>query len=246
MILKDVVCVTTFREGDVVKQVEKIRSQVFMDTVTKLTATGLSVLAVHIDTSKKTLYKLAYQGVVLIEQSTSGMGNVRREALAASLKHFPDAKYICWLEPEKPDMAQFIAPMVQFMKQEQSVMGIFNRREMSSYPAEQAYYYLFCRSIASKLVGFDFDYAFGPMMLTPQTLQYFLEYESNFGDKWDSILVPRLRVIKAGLQLSRLSIGFRNDKRMTEVETGNADMILKRITQFNNVVPSLLSEWQTE
>jgi hypothetical protein len=33
---------------------------------------------------------------------------------------------------------------------------------------------------------------------------------------------------------------------MTHIETGNPQMILKRLEQFQNVIPSLLTEWQQQ
>jgi len=81
--------------------------------------------------------------------------------------------------------------------------------------------------------------------MTPATIPYFLEYSGGkYGDKWDSILVPRLRIIKDEIKFSILPISFQNDKRMTCVESGNAAIILKRLDQFNNVIPSLVAEWQ--
>ena len=74
--------------------------------------------------------------------------------------------------------------MAYKMQKEQSVFGIFNRTDMTSYPPEQAYYYLFCRTVANQLIGFDIDYAFGPMMMTAKTIPYFLAYSgNNYGDK---------------------------------------------------------------
>lgn len=130
------------------------------------------------------------------------------------------------------------------MCKEQSELGIFNRIDMVSYPPEQAYYYLFCRAVATHFVGFDIDYAFGPMVMTRIATQYFLDYRGEYGDKWDSILIPRLRIIKDGLRISVLPIYFQNDLRMKQLEAGNPIIILKRLEQFNNVVPSLITEWQ--
>lgn len=240
-----IICVTTFRQGNPENMVEKIRSEVFLDTALRISDAGLSLVVIHIETSDSVLMMLQKLGVVLIEQQTKGMGNIRREALSESRIHFPNAQYFCWLEPEKPDLVRFIVTMADQMKKTHSDFGIFNRIDMTSYPAEQAHYYLFCRAVATQLVGFDFDYAFGPMMMTPATISCFLEYSGyRYGDKWDSILVPRLRIIKGGIKFSVLPVNFQNDKRMTRVESGNVTMALKRLEQFNNVVPSLIAEWQ--
>ena len=113
----------------------------------------------------------------------------------------------------------------------------------TSYPPEQSHYYQFCRAVATQFVGFDFDYAFGPMVITRSSASFFLNYNGKCGDKWDSILIPRLQIIKSGLKTSILPIDFQNDQRMTSVESGNPTIILKRLEQFNNVIPSLVEEW---
>lgn len=242
MNVKDIVCVTTFREGDSANRVERIRTEVFLDTVYRMVSADLSLIIVHTETREETLSTLNQRGITLIQQQSRGMGNIRREAISATLNTFPNATHICWLEPEKPDMVRFIKPMSIKMEQERSVLGLFNRMDMLTYPPEQAYYYLFCRAVATHLVGFDLDYAFGPMMMTSSSVRYFLDYQSEYGDRWDSILVPRLRAIKDSLSISVLSVDFQNDSRMTQVEFGNPDIILKRLEQFNNVIPSLVAE----
>ncbi|MFA6285031.1 MAG: hypothetical protein WC643_00685 [Parcubacteria group bacterium] len=239
MAAKNVVCTTTFRQGNPENPIERVRTEVFIDTVKKMAGFGLPLVVVYIETQNQILDEVKELGAILVSQQSSGMGNIRKEALRAALDKFPNAKHLCWLEPEKPDMVQFIEPMHSRMIQEQSSLGMFNRVDMSSYPPEQAHYYLFCRAVASQLIGFDLDYAF-----TRPATAYFLEYQGEYGNKWDSILIPRLRVIKAGAGISTLLICFRNDPRMTQAELGNEKIILKRIEQLNNVIPSLIAEWQ--
>jgi len=242
---REIICVTTFRQGNSENVIKRTRSEVFLDTAHRILGAGLSLVVVHIETQESILRMLQQFGAVLIEQQTSGMGNIRREALSESQMHFPNARYFCWLEPEKPDLVRFIVPMANQMKKMQSDFGIFNRIDMASYPTEQAHYYLFCRAVATQLVGFDIDYAFGPMMMTPATIPYFLKFSGGeYGDKWDSILVPRLHIIKGGIKFSVLPVNFQNDERITRVESGNVAIVLKRLEQFNNVIPSLIAEWQ--
>lgn len=142
-------------------------------------------------------------------------------------------------------MVRFAHALMTLMESEQSVLGLWNRNIMDSYPKEQACYYLFCRAVASRLVGWDLDYGFGPMILTPASLPYFLKYDGRYGDQWDSILVPRLQVIHEQLGVLVKSIDFQNDPRMFAIEDGRTDIILKRIEQLGKVVPSLMTEWST-
>jgi len=244
MDLNEIICTTTFRQGDPNNPIDKTRTEVFLDMAREMGSVGLSLITVYTETHDRVLDTIRRLGVIIVKQQSVSMGNIRREALIAALSHFPRARYLCWLEPEKPNLVQFIVPMARQMEQEQSVLGIFNRADMASYPPEQAYYYLFCRAVATHLVGFDVDYAFGPMIVTRSAIPYFLKYQGEYGDKWDSIFVPRLRIIKDGLTVSVLPIYFQNDRRMTQVEVGNPTIILKRLEQLNIVIPSLIAEWQ--
>lgn len=246
MDLKDnIVCITTFRQGDMTNQVENVRAKVYHDTVLEISKAGLQSLAVYIDTQKQYLEFLQNLNVITVRQKSKGMGNIRREAINEAILRFPWVNYFCWLEPEKPDIIKFIPPLVNKMERDKTDLGIFNRKDMSSYPPEQSHYYQFCRAAATQFVGFDFDYAFGPMIITRLSTPYFMDYNGEYGDKWDSILIPRLRIIKSELTVSVLPIDFKNDKRMTRVESGNPAMILKRLEQFNNVIPSLVKEWSS-
>lgn len=239
----NIICVTAFRQGNPSNHIERIRAKVFFDTVRELSNVGLDLLVIYIDTEDIYLKDLQKQGVITVKQKSMGMGNIRREAIREAYSYFPCANYLCWLEPEKPDIIKFIFPMVHKMEKDKANLGMFNRNDMSSYPPEQSHYYQFCRAVATQFIGFDVDYAFGPMIITHSSASYFLGYRGEYGDKWDSILIPRLRIIKNGIAVSVLPINFQNDKRMTYVESGNPTIILKRLEQFNNVIPSLVKEW---
>lgn len=244
MEVRNLVCITTFRQGDPNNEIERTRTEVFLSTVNAIVEAGFHLVTVYVDTQQGLIEWLGRLGVILVRQQSKGMGNVRREALMAAMQCFPDTSYFCWLEPEKPDIIRFLATLAQKMEQEKSALGLFSRIDMASYPPEQGHYYLFCRAVASYMVGFDIDYAFGPMMMTSQAVTYFLRYQGEYGDKWDSILIPRLRTIRDGHIVSMLPINFQNDSKMTSVESGNRRMILKRLEQLNNVIPSLVAEWE--
>ncbi len=241
--MRDVVAITTIRQGDPSNNVERVRAEVFLDTAQALATLDIPCLAIFVDCEEEYLARLKTLDITPVRQSTSGMGNIRREALREGLRRFPTAPFYVWLEPEKPKLPVFVEDVIRLMQMTEANLGLFNRTSMDSYPDEQAHYYMFCRSVASALLGFDIDYAFGPMVLTRQAVQRFLDYSGEYGDKWESILIPRLRLLKEGDQIVQLSVDFRNDPRMTAVESGNPLMILKRIEQFNNVVPSLIAEW---
>ncbi len=242
--MHNVVAITTVRQGSSDNPIERVRAGVFLDTLCELVRRDIPCVAVYVGCSAAYLAQLKKGGAVLVPQTTRGMGNIRREALRAGLRAFPAAPYYLWMEPEKPDLPQFVERMVGLMRKTKTNLGLFNRISMESYPEEQAHYYAFCRAVASKLLGVDIDYAFGPMVMSKRGMTPFLRYRGRYGDRWDSILIPRLRVLKEGGRVALLRTNFRNDSRMTSVESGRPAMILKRLEQFNNVIPSLIREWR--
>jgi hypothetical protein len=242
--MKDVVAFTTIRQGSPSVLVEKIRSEIFLDTAKALSVLDVPFVAVSTECDESYLAQLRHLGIITVPQSESGMGKIRRKALQVAMDKFPSASHCFWLESEKPDMPRFLETMIRLMRTEDAPLGLFNRISMDSYPEEQAHYYLFCRAVASKLVSFDLDYAFGPMVVSREGASYFLRYGGEYGDKWEAILIPRLRAIRQKVRIAILPVDFKNDSRMTAVESGNPSLIMKRVEQFNNVIPSLLTEWQ--
>lgn len=242
----NLVAITTIRYGQNPTDAVKVRADVFLDTATQLREYDIRCVAVAEDCSDAYLRKAREKGILIVPQKESGMAASRKEAIQAGIEQFPSAKYYLWLEPEKPDLPRCARVLSRRMEKEKAVLGLFNRtaKSMATYPPEQAHFYLFCRVIASNLTGIDIDYAFGPMILTRESLPYFVEYEGEYGDKWDATLIPRLRVINAGLKVSICPITFHNDRRMTQIEAGDTNFALKRLAQFNNVVPALITEWQ--
>lgn len=214
------VSVTTIRQGDPSNLIENIRASIFLDTALKHAQLGVTICALYSSCTEEYLRKLESLGVVLFEEKTKGMGNVRREIMLR-----------CALEAVSEDQTEGCAAC------------FFNRLSMNSYPEEQIHYYLFIRSIATQLFGFDFDYGFGPMLISKLGIHYFLDYTGDYGDLWDSILVPRIRLIKSGEKFRVAGIDFRNDFRMKAVEKGNANIIIKRLLQFDNVTKSLMKEF---
>lgn len=223
---------------------ERIRAEIFLDTATACANLEIKLVAIFKDCSDSYLKRLEELDVLLFQQQTFGMGAVRREAIRIGLETFNDAEYYLWLEPEKPNFPVIAKSVLLELDQTNAKFCFFNRKSMESYPPEQAYYYLFCRAVASSLIGYDLDYAFGPMIITKRSAPFFLKYAGEYGDLWDSILIPRLRIIRSNLSCAIKVVEFHNDPQMTAIELGNPKIILKRVEQFQNVIPSLIAEWQ--
>ena len=241
--MSDIVAFTTIKQGGITDWVHRNRSVIFLDTAKALVREKIPCVVTYLDCEQEYVDQLTNIGMNMIKQTFSAhLGEVRRKALSEVLKMYPSTKYFFWLEPEKPDMPHYATELASVMDKEQSILGLFNRMNMDQYPPEQAHYYLLCRAAASELLGIDIDYSFGPMMFTQTGAKYFLDYRGSYGDMWDAILIPRLKIIKAKQPFSILPIPFMNDQRMYQLEVGKPNFILKRLEQLNNIIPSLIAE----
>jgi hypothetical protein len=238
-----IVALTTIDYGLYPTVPQKVRSDVFLDTAKNLRELGIPCIALAAECSDAYIRRVREHDVVVVPESNHGMGAARREVFAKGLELFPSAVHYLWLEPEKSHLPQHALRLSRQMLSQDAVLGLFNRGRMNSYPQEQAYYYLFCRAVASQLFGFDTDYAFGPMIMTKKSLPYFLDYRGDYGNLWDSILIPRVRLFYDRERICISHAAFQNDERMKLAESGDPEFILKRVRQIDNVIPSLISEW---
>ncbi len=237
------VSVTTVRQGDPNNLIERIRANIFLDTALEHAQLGVSICALYSSCTEEYLRKMENLGVILFEEKSKVMGHVRREIMRIAKEKYQNNTWFLWLEPEKPDILRCALEVLSETQNVGCNECFFNRLSMSSYPEEQSHYYLFIRSIATQLFGFDFDYGFGPMLISKSGIHHFLNYDGEHGDLWDSTLVPRIRLIKSGEKFCVSGIDFRNDSRMTAVERGNPNIIIKRLAQLDNVTKSLLKEF---
>ncbi|HRH32308.1 MAG TPA: hypothetical protein PLK06_03200 [bacterium] len=241
----DILAFTTIKEGNPRDPVSKTRAAVALDTVKNLQTQNITCVVIFTECAEAYLQQLQSFGAIIVPETQHGMSNSRREALQKAMQYADSNTHLLWLEPEKPDLPRYAKNLRRAMIEANARIGLFNRTPLSmlSYPVEQSHYYQFCRAVASAFAGFDIDYAFGPMMLHVEATSDFLNYKSQYGDLWDAILVPRIPFLKRG-EVVVMDADFLNDARMTAIESGSTAMILKRLQQFNNVIPSLINGWQ--
>ena len=78
-----IVAITTVRQGDIQNVINKVRADVFLDTSNNLRNLKIPCIAIFTDCTSDYINKLKMAEVILIEQNSNGMGNIRREALRA-------------------------------------------------------------------------------------------------------------------------------------------------------------------
>lgn len=183
------------------------------------------------------------KGAHLFHQEKSSMGAGRRQAIAEAFK-LAQTEVVVWLEPEKFNLISYLNDIVRPIAQNRADLVVPGRKDMSSYPREQEHAERLGNLIFYYLTRRKLDVWFGPRAMNRRAADYFLAYESDYGDKWDSIFIPLLRAIKNDLKVEGVIVNYIHPFLQTSEETGNWVFIDKRIKQLQNLIPSLHQEAQ--
>lgn len=220
-----------------------VRAELAVQTLTEIISLGLSVVVVDGGSPDEVTDQFKkLDAIVLTENPSSSMGASRRQAMAFAGELAGDDGVVVWMEPEKLDFVSQIAKTVRPLLAGKADMVIPRRLHMDSYPPEQAAAENIGNLAVSYLLGQEFDFWFGPMAMNQRALQEVLQYDGDYGDKWDSIMIPRLRAIAAGLRVVSEWVNYTHPAQQTFAETGNLDWLMRRVDQLKNIVPALTEE----
>lgn len=179
-----------------------------------------------------------------IRTGEPSMGAGRRQTLAIA-KSFVNARgVVVWMEPEKIDFVKSIGRAAKMILDGHADVVMPRRKSLDSYPPEQqAAETLGNWSAQNLLGGKPLDFWFGPRLWSMRALPCMLDYAApgsvSYGDKWDSIMVPALNAMAAGLRVASVDVDYTHPSDQTKQETGDIKFTLKRIEQLYNIVPAL-------
>lgn len=220
---------------------EQVRADCALKTIALAVEHGYEIVAVDGGSPDEYIAEMRRLGAHVFMQEVPGMGNARRQTLRRALELADSNQAIIWIEPEKYPMVQWLAEGVAKIVDEKHDLVMFRRITLDSYPPEQAMTYKMVALAFKYLTGIDSDYLFGPTGMSQRAVQYFLNYESKFGDLWDSIHSPKVRIIHDGLPWTIVTVDYRHPPEQTEAETG-MDLFMKRVEQIRQVVEALTYE----
>lgn len=175
----------------------------------------------------------------------SSMGAGRRQALSVATQYGDKDTLYFWMEPEKKGFVRFIKRLARFMRKLKADLLIPARRNLKSYPIRQQHAEAVGNGEVSDLLGRDFDFWFGPFVMSRRALKHMLDYngQNGYGDKWDSIMVPRLLMMAdPTLLVKTIKVGYRHPKSQRVQETGDPNFTGRRFDQLSNIVPALRKE----
>jgi hypothetical protein len=242
MVKNDKIAIVTQTKYNSVKDT---RAKIALRTVAKATGKGLSAF-ISDGTGGEFREQIISLGATVSDQpSDTTMGADRRRILKLAADSLPDDGIVFWTEPEKDTLIQDIPLLVRPILEHRIdlVIPARSRAGWDTYPPEQVDIERFGNRAFQAFTGVEADIWFGPFAANKRALQHFLDYTGEYGDKWDSIHIPRVSIFATGLAvMSIFSPNFRYPAEQCKEEEGNPTLILKRLNQMNNLIPALYKE----
>ena len=219
-----------------------LRSRLAIRTAQEAQQYGYPIAVVDGGSAGEFREKLLACGVLLFDQATKGMGSSRRQAMSEAAKIAGDNGVVIWMEPEKHTFVSELHKVVKPIQSDEVDIVVPARKSLSSYPPEQEHAERIGNLAFKYLFGRELDPWFGPRAMNQKALGYFLAYQGEYGDKWDSIFIPVLRAMKDGLRVKSVEVDYVHPHEQTAEETGKIDFLLKWVEQLLNLIPALQHE----
>ena len=237
-----VITSTTFYKLD--NFVDSVREKLARKSIREATKRGYNVIVVDSGSPLETLDFFETCGAKVYKQKETGMGAGRREAIGyANESGLP---IVVWTEPEKSPYISQLIKTVAPIASGQAEMVIPRRTPITlkSY-SNQQYSELLGNAFFHRLTGLDLDVWFGPRVWSKNLSHYFLEYQDKiYGDKWDSIFVPLLYIIKNGHKVVSVDVKYVHPQEQTLLEDNDLNFYKKRVEQLDILFKALEAYWK--
>lgn len=219
------------------------RSELALKTIRAATELGYPVSVVDGGSFPEFRTEVQKSGLVTLQnEEPRGMGPSRRQTLRKGDELAGKDGATAWTEPEKESVVEQIAIIAQPVLKGEADLAIMNRKNLDTYPPEQAHAEHVGNLAVKYITGLELDFWSGVFVANHRAIQYFLDYKGEYGDRWDSITIPRLRVLAAGLRVVGVEVDYVHPPEQTQYETGNLYFLERRIEQLQNLVPALVQE----
>ena len=234
------IATTTFYNPN--SEVDKSRAEISKGAIRNMKDLGYEVVVVDGGSSDEFLDSISPY-CKLFNENPQGMGNGRRQAVRECLE--TNARVIAWTEPEKesyiPELYKTVTPILNG----EAELVMPSRPNLDNYPLTQQYAEKFAIKTMGNLTGKTLDYWFGPKTWKKELSTIVLDYKSEYGDKWDSLFLPFLKIIKSGVKTIDIPVNYKHPNQQTLIEEGDVNMDLKRLIQLNNLIPASIDYWKS-
>ncbi len=236
MVKDTVLATTTFSKS------YDLRARLAVQTMEEARRYGYRIVVVDGGSDEKFRRDMRSRGAVLLDETERGMGPSRRQALRAARNLIGSEGIIAWLEPEKWPLVSELWKVLGPVRLGYADFVQPSRQSLNSYPpyqqeAERRGNFAFLQA-----TGLDLDVWFGPRIIGPRALPFWLDYQGEYGDKWESVMIPILRAAAAGLRILGEEVHYVHPPEQTAAEVGDEEMDRKRDEQLESIVAALRQE----
>lgn len=226
----------TSKKGDIV------RARLAEKTIRHATELGYEILVLDGGSSDDLLKSFEKDGARIYLQNSKTMGGSRRELIQEAYK--TEKEIILWVEPEKEPFIPLIQKTIESLIDNTSDLVIPRRKSLESYPLFQQYSEKLANLYLKELMGVDWDICFGPKAWKREMSHYFLDYNGEYGDLWESLQIPMLNMFFDGKRIKEEYLDYVHPREQTEVERNNYEFNKKRIEQFTKTINTFESYWK--
>ncbi len=217
-----------------------IRSELAIELITKAKNLGYEIVVVDNHSSEGFLQQLKNNNINYLEQLGSSMGEGKRDAIRESIRL---ADVVCLTEPEKVSLLDSIQIITEPIINRKADMVIPKRKSLSTYPHFQQSTEIKLNSVWKKVTAIELDISFGPRIFSREMANYFLNYQSKYGDRWESIFLPVIDAVKDRKKIVSVEINYNHPQTQTQNEEGNKAFELKRLDQLQTLSHAIHTYW---
>jgi glycosyltransferase involved in cell wall biosynthesis len=232
---KVVIVTTTWY--DLGKESDRLRAGVALRTVEKAIELGYEIVVVDGGSDGEFVGEMKKSGARVCVQKEKGMGVGRREAMRRALGL--RKKAMVWMEPEKEPLVRLLDKVVEPIIEGKADLVVPKRESMNSYPAEQQHSEWLINRYWQLLIEKKLDICFGPRAWGVELTGYFLNYNGEYGDKWEAIFITVMEMLRDGKRVVGVEVDYEHPRELTKIEQGNIEFVEKRIEQLGGLVKAM-------
>ena len=174
---------------------------------------------------------------------TPGMGPARRQAIKEATLLTDESGIIIWIEPEKHTFVPLLQEVIEELLSESADLAVPRRKSLVSYPESQRHFEWLNNRAFQMFTGRDLDHCVGVRVFRKSFARFFLEYQGNYGDKWEMHLVAIIRGLKAGKKVIEVPVDYVHPATQTADEEGKWPVFKKRMDQLLNTIAVVEGEY---
>ena len=225
------------------ESLDDLRAQLALRTLSLAAKYKIPVALVDGGSPQNVVDAFKARGAHVFSQEDWTFGSAWRQAIREAFA-LSESKGVLRTEPEKYTFLDIVPTVAACIRDGMADIVYGDRRPMDSFPEIQRYSELFGDKYVFDLLGLDIDLFAGPSVIGPKAIPFFLDYrpEGEAEDPCDTMHLPVLRAIAAGLKVVNVKSNYVHPQEMKKAEEGDVAMNEKRLRQLGEVLIPLTAE----